>query len=74
MVAALKKRIDDLKDKEEDEWKNKIVDEWNRKTVQPSKVDLNYDARSDARSVASESRSVASERTQSIHQFIHVRK
>jgi len=67
MVTALKKRIDELKNKEEDEWKNKIVDEWNneRKSIQPSKVDLNYDARSDVRSVASETRSVASEKTQS---------
>jgi len=66
MVSALKKRIDELKNKEEDDWKNKIVDEWNneRKTVQPSKVDLSYDARSDTRSMMSEGRSVASERTQ----------
>ncbi len=67
MVKALKKRIDELKTKEEVDWKNKIVDEWNneRKTLQASKVDMSYDDRSDARSVASESRSVASERTQS---------
>jgi len=70
MVVALKKRIDELRGHEEDDWKNKIVDAWNnnakdeRKTVQPSKVDLGYDARSDTRSVASEARSAASERTQ----------
>jgi len=63
MVTALKKRIDELKNKQEDDWKNKIVDEWNdRKTIQPSKVDLNYDNRSD-RSMMSETRSVASEKS-----------
>jgi len=66
MVVALKKRIDELHNKEEDDWKNKIVDAWNdegRKSVQVSKVDIGGDDRSDCRSVASESRSVASERT-----------
>jgi len=66
MVLALKKRIDEIKVQEEDDWKKKIVDEWNneRKTLATSKIDMNLDARSDTRSVASESRSVASERTQ----------
>lgn len=72
MISALKNRINDLKGKEEDEWKNKIVDAWNdddnKKAMKPAKVDLNYDdrsdARSDARSMASEGKSVASERTQ----------
>jgi len=65
MITALKKRIDDIKEKQEDDWKNKIVDAWNdeKKAMKTNKVDLNYDAQSDARSVASESRSVASERT-----------
>lgn len=71
MIAALKNRIDDIKGKEEEEWKNKIVDAWNeddnKKSIKPSKVDLNYDdksdARSDARSMASEGRSVTSEKT-----------
>jgi len=68
MVNALKDRIDELKNQDQEEdWKNKIVDQWNgksaKKTVQPSKVDIDMDARSDVRSVASESRSVASERT-----------
>lgn len=70
MVTALKKRIDELRDKEEENWKKKIVDAWNkgddRKSVQPNRVDLSYDGRSDCRSVASESRSVASERTNSM--------
>jgi len=67
MVTALKKRIDELKNKQEDDWKNKIVDEWNdRKTIQPSKVDLNYDNRSD-RSMMSETRSVASEKSHSTY-------
>jgi len=68
MVTALKKRIDELRNKAEDDWKNKIVESWNnddRKSLQPSKVDLGYDdARSDCRSVASESKSAASERSQ----------
>jgi len=68
MVTALKKRIDEIRSKEEENWKNKIVDAWNkddgRKSVQPSKVDIDLDARSDARSCASENKSVASERTQ----------
>ena len=66
MVLALKKRIDEIKHQEEDDWKKKIVDEWNneRKALTTNKIDLNLDARSDTRSVASESRSVASERTQ----------
>jgi hypothetical protein len=66
MITALKKRIDDIKNKEEDDWKNKIVDAWNnddKKALKASKVDINYDDKSDARSVASENRSVASERT-----------
>jgi len=69
MVNALKNRIDELKnqDAQEEDWKKKIVDQWNgkdnKKALQASKVDIDYDARSDARSVASESRSVASERT-----------
>jgi len=66
MVTALKKRIDELHNKDEDDWKNKIVDAWNnddKKSVKPSKVDISYDARSDARSCASESKSVASEKT-----------
>jgi len=68
MITALKNRIDDLKNKEEDDWKNNIVDAWNnegdlKKAVKPSKVDLNYDARSDTRSLASEGKSVASEKT-----------
>jgi len=68
MVAALKNRIDELKDQDaEEDWKNKIVEQWNgkeaKKAMQTSKVDIELDARSDARSVASESRSVASERT-----------
>jgi len=68
MVVAMKKRIDELREKEEDNWKNNIVDAWNkgddRQSVQPNKVDLSYDGRSDCRSVASEARSVASERSQ----------
>jgi len=68
MVIAMKKRIDELREKEEENWKNKIVDAWNkaeeRQSVQPNRVDLSYDGRSDCRSVASESRSVASERSQ----------
>jgi len=68
MITALKNRINDLNNKAEDDWKNKIVDAWNeedngKKAVKPSKVDINYDDRSDARSCASESKSVASERT-----------
>jgi len=65
MITALKKRIDDIKGKEEDDWKNKIVDAWNddRKSVKPSKVDIGYDGQSDARSVASEAKSAASEKT-----------
>ncbi len=66
MVLALKKRIDEIKHREEDDWKRKIVDEWNdeRKALKTNKVDLDLDARSDTRSVASESKSVASERSQ----------
>jgi hypothetical protein len=69
MVAALKKRIDELNNQndEEDDWKKKIVDAWNkeeRKSVQPSKVNLDWETRSDNRSMASDSKSVASERTQ----------
>jgi hypothetical protein len=72
MVAALKNRIDELnhKDKDEDNWKNNLVDAWNqdngefRKAAKPNKVNIDYDDRSDARSCASESKSVASERTQ----------
>jgi hypothetical protein len=66
MVLALKKRIDEIKHKEDDDWKKKIVDEWNneRQALNTNKVDLNLDARSDTRSVASESKSVASERSQ----------
>jgi len=64
----LKKRIDEIREKEEDSWKNNIVDAWNkgddRKSVQPNKVDMSFDGRSDCRSVASEARSAASERTQ----------
>jgi len=73
MVNALKDRIDELKNQEqEDDWKKKIVDQWNGKNtkqaMQTSKVDIDMDARSDVRSVASESRSVASERSnKSIH-------
>jgi len=71
MIAALKKRINDIRSKEEESWKNNIVEEWNKeeekKAVQPSKVDLSYDGRSDTRSVASEAKSAASERT---HQSI----
>jgi hypothetical protein len=70
MVVALKKRIDEIQHKEDD-WKNKIVDAWNddsRKSVQVAKVDIGGDDRSDCRSVASESKSVASERT---HKSIH---
>jgi len=68
MVIAMKKRIDDLREKEEDNWKNKIVDAWNkgeeRQSVQPNRVDMSFDGRSDCRSVASEAKSVASERSQ----------
>jgi len=68
MVSALKNRIDELKNQDaEEDWKNKIVEQWNgkeaKKAMQTSKVDIDLDARSDARSVASESRSVVSERT-----------
>jgi len=69
MVTALKKRIDELNNKnEEDDWKKKIVDAWNndkedRKSVQPSKVNIDWENRSDCRSMASDSKSVASERT-----------
>jgi len=70
MVAALKNRIDELKTQDaEEDWKSKIVEQWNgkekeaKKAMQTSKVDIEWDARSDARSVASESKSVASERT-----------
>lgn len=65
MVTALKKRIDDLKNKEDDDWKNKIVDAWNndKQALKPSKVDIGDD-RSDVRSMASEGKSVASERSQ----------
>jgi len=66
MVTALRKRIDELKGKEEDDWKNKIVDAWNNEkpSVKPSKVDIGGDDRSDCRSVASEAKSAASERSQ----------
>jgi len=68
MVAALKKRIDELNGQnDEDDWKKKIVDAWNkeeRKSVQPSKVNIDWETRSDTRSVASDSKSAASERTQ----------
>jgi len=68
MVVAMKKRIDELREKEEDNWKNKIVDAWNkaeeRQSIQPNRVDMSFDGRSDCRSVASESRSAASERSQ----------
>jgi len=69
MVTALKKRIDEIKGKEDDDWKNKIVDAWNndRGTVKPSKVDIGGDDRSDCRSMASEGKSVASEKS---HQSI----
>lgn len=64
MVNALKKRIDELKSKEDDDWKNKIVDAWNndKQALKPSKVDIGDD-RSDVRSMASEGKSVASERS-----------
>lgn len=65
MITALKKRIDEIKHKEEDDWKNKIVDAWNNdKQLKPSKVDIGADDRSDVRSVASEAKSAASERSQ----------
>lgn len=71
MIAALKHRINDLKSEEQD-WKKKIVDAWNndeedlRASLKPHKVDIGDDARSDAgRSAASESKSVASERSTS---------
>jgi len=66
MVAALKKRIDEIKGKEEDDWKNKIVDAWNneRTSMKPSKVDIGADDRSDVRSCASEAKSAASEKSQ----------
>jgi len=70
MVTALKKRIDELNNQNaEDDWKKKIVDAWNndkeeRKSVQPSKVNIDWETRSDCRSMASDSKSVASERTQ----------
>jgi len=66
MVTALKKRIDELHNKDEDDWKNKIVDAWNnddKKAAKSNKVDISFDARSDARSVASESKSAASEKS-----------
>jgi len=66
MVAALKNRIDEIKGQEDDDWKKNIVDAWNkeeRKSVQLSKVDIGGDDRSDCRSMASDSKSVASERT-----------
>jgi len=66
MVSALKKRIDELKNKQEDDWKNKIVDAWNndnKKSLNPNKVDIGCDDRSDARSCASETRSQASEKS-----------
>lgn len=69
MIAALKHRINDLKGEETD-WKKKIVDAWNndeedlRTSLKPHKVDIGDDARSDGgRSAASESKSVASERS-----------
>jgi len=70
MVSALKKRIDELR--QEENWKNKIVDQWNaedqvkkqeRKALKLQKAEMDMDSRSDARSVASESKSVVSERT-----------
>jgi hypothetical protein len=75
MIAALKNRINDLKSEEQD-WKKKIVDAWNnddqeakedlRSSLKPHKVDIGDDARSDAgRSVVSEGKSVASERSTS---------
>lgn len=66
MITALKKRIDDIKNKEEDDWKNKIVDAWNneKQSLKPSKVDIGGDDRSDVRSCASEAKSAASERSQ----------
>jgi hypothetical protein len=66
MVSALKKRIDEIKGHEDDDWKKNIVDAWNkdeRKSVQLAKVDIGDD-RSDCRSMASDTKSVASERTQ----------
>lgn len=70
MVTALKKRIDELNQQnEEDDWKKKIVEAWNndkddRKSVQPNKVNIDWDVRSNGRSCASDNKSVASERTQ----------
>lgn len=70
MIAALKHRINDLKNEETD-WKKKIVDAWNeeddiRTSLKPNKVDIGDDARSDAgRSMVSEGKSVASERSTS---------
>jgi len=66
MVSALKKRIDELKNRQEDDWKNNIVDAWNnesKKPLNPNKVDIGCDDRSDARSTFSEAKSHASERT-----------
>ena len=66
MITALKKRIDEIKNKEEDDWKNKIVDAWNndKQALKTSKVDIGADDRSDVRSCASEAKSAASERSQ----------
>jgi len=63
MVAALKTRINEL-NKNDDDWKKNIVDAWNddRKSVQLNKVDIGDD-RSDVRSMCSEGKSVASERS-----------
>jgi len=65
MVSALKNKIDEIKGREDEDWKKKIVDAWNkdeRKSVQIARVDIGDD-RSDCRSMASDSKSVASERT-----------
>jgi hypothetical protein len=72
MIAALKNRINEL-EREDQDWKNKIVNAWNNEedaradlkpSLKPHKVDIGDD-RSDVRSVASEAKSVASERSQS---------
>lgn len=66
MVTALKNRIDEIKGQEDDDWKKNIVDAWNkeeRKSVQLARVEIGGDDRSDCRSMASDSKSVASERS-----------